>query len=234
MARVPDLASRSLARWKLDREVAERFWRDEQARPMAWDVITISREVGSGGTTVARLVAQELGFRLWDREILEAMAERLKAELRHVERWDEQVPSAIESVMRGALQRTPVTATYKRILKEILTEIAGRGRAVIVGRGGACLLPESLRVRVVAPLEVRVARVAELEKLTEHQARRLVMDTDARRRRFGRIHFKQDLDSPLLYDLVINTERMSLEFAATLVINAVKERKAALEREAEE
>lgn len=232
MTRVPDLAGRSLARWKLDREVAERFWRDEQARPMAWDVVTVSRELGSGGTTVAKLVAQRLGFRLWDREILEAMAERLKAELGHVERWDEQVPSAIESIMRGALQRIPMTATYKRILKEILTEIAARGRAVIVGRGGACLLPESLRVRVVAPLELRIARVAELEKLTEHQARRLVMETDAKRRRFGQIHFRQDIDSPLLYDLVINTERMSLEFAATLVVDAVMERKAALGKEA--
>jgi hypothetical protein len=111
MARRPDLASRSLARWRLDREVAERFWKDERARPMAWDVVTISREIGSGGTTVAKLVAQQLGFRLWDREILETMAERLKAELRHVEGWDEQVPSAIEGIMRGALQRTPVTAT---------------------------------------------------------------------------------------------------------------------------
>jgi len=234
MARRPDLASRSLARWRLDREVAERFWRDERARPMAWDVVTISREIGSGGTTVAKLVAQQLGFRLWDREILETMAERLKAELRHVEGWDEQVPSAIEGIMRGALQRTPVTATYRRILKEILTEIANRGRAVIVGRGGACLLPQSFRVRVVAPLEVRVARVAELEKLTERQARRLVMETDAKRQRFGRIHFGQDLDAPLLYDLVINTERMSLEFAAALVVNAVMQRKTVLENEAQQ
>ncbi|MCX7599630.1 MAG: cytidylate kinase-like family protein [Armatimonadetes bacterium] len=232
MVRIPDLAGRSLARWKVDREVAERFWRDEQARPMAWDVVTISRELGSGGTTVAKLVAQQLGFRLWDREILEAMAGRLKAELGHVEKWDEQVPSAVESIMRGALQRTPMTATYKRILKEILTEIAARGRAVILGRGGACLLPESLRVRVIAPLDLRIARVAELEKITEHQARKLVLETDARRRRFGHVHFRQDLDSPLLYDLVINTQRMSLEFAATLVIDAVMERKAALEKEA--
>ena len=155
------LESGSLARWHLEEQVAERFARDARDAQATWHVIAISREAGSGGATVARLVAQELGFRLYDRELITTLAERLQAEVRHVEAMDEQVPSALENVLRGALERIPSTASYRRILSELLHEIAAKGNVVILGRGSTILLPHALLVRIVAPMDVRIARVAE-------------------------------------------------------------------------
>lgn len=232
MARLSDLATRSLARWHVNQHVAERFWRDEHAQRLVWDVVTISREVGSGGATVAKLVAQQLDFKLWDREILEAMAQRLKSELHQVEKFDEAVPSQIDTILRATMERVPSSATYKRILRELLTEISEPGKVVILGRGAAYVLPQALRVRVVAPIDERVARVSELEGLSERDARKMVQKIDKRRISYGHTHFRVDLDNPLLYDLVISTERTSLEHAAAQVICAVMQRRAALEEKA--
>jgi cytidylate kinase len=224
MARLHHLEARSLARWRLDRQVAERFWQDARARPAASDVITISRELGSGGSTVAKLVARELDLKLYDSEIIEHMAQRLRAELHQVETLDETYSSPIEDIIQGALERLPSSATYKRILSEVIRSIAMKGKVIILGRGGAMLLPHSLRVRVMAPFEVRVARVADLEKLPEREARDRVLQADAQRRAFGRAYFRVDLSDPALYDMVINTERTSLEQAAELIVTAARQR----------
>jgi cytidylate kinase len=227
-----DMVSDSLARWHLEEQVAERFARDERQSEATWHVVAFSREVGSGGATVARLVAQQLGFTLYDREILTSMAERLQADIRHVEAMDEAVPSALDNILRGAMEHIPSTASYRRILAELMHEIAARGRVVILGRGCTILVPHALRVRVVAPMDVRVARVGELEGLTPSRARKLVEDIDRKRRAFFHVHFRRDADDCTSYDLVINTERTSLEHAADLVLCAVQRRRAAVEEAA--
>jgi cytidylate kinase len=219
----------SLARWRLEEQVAERFWRDEREAHATWHVIAMSREVGSGGATVAKLVAQKLGLQLYDREIITAMAERLQAEIQQVEAMDEQVPSALENILRGALQRIPSTASYLRILRELMHEIAAEGRAVILGRGSVLLVPQALRVRIMAPMDVRVARVADLENLSPADARKTVQQIDDKRRDFFRVHFKRDVDDPSIYDMVLNTERTSLEHAADLVVCAVNRRRQSVE-----
>lgn len=224
MARMHHLEARSFARWQVDREVAERFWRDATARPAVYDVITISRELGSGGTTVAKMVARELDLKLYDREIIEHMAARLRAELHQVEQLDEVVTSPVEDIIHGAMERLPSSATYKRILTEVVRGIGDGGHVVILGRGGAVLLPRSLRIRITAPFEVRVARVAELEDLTLREARDVVSRTDNQRAAFYRAHFRVNIADPALYDLVVNTERTSLEHAAALVVTAARQR----------
>ena len=234
MARLHHMEARALARWQVDRRVAERFWRDERRRPVRTDVITISREAGSGGKTIARIVAAELGYTVYDKEIIEQMADLLRADPDQVKRLDERAPSMIVEIVQGALDRTPSSASYLRRLREVVREIAARGKAIIVGRGRACLVPESLRVRVVAPFEVRVARVAELQGISEAEARRRVAESDAARRAFGRRHFRCSLEDPVLYDLVINTERISLEHGAELILLAVEHWQSEAEEQAEE
>jgi cytidylate kinase len=233
VVRLPRLSEQNLTRWEIDGRLAQRFWRDERDRRPRPDLITISREVGSGGSSIARLVAAELGYQLYDREVIEYIAARLRAELRHVQAVDERAPSAVEEILRGALERAPTSATYRRLLAEVMRELAARGRAVIVGRGGVCLLPQALRVRIMTPFEVRVARVAELENLDEATARRRVAELDRQRLAFGRRHFQCDLDAPALYDLVINTARTSLERAAGLIIAAAEQLAAGSPRPAE-
>ncbi len=224
MAGIEHMARRSYRRWQLNQQVAQRFWQDEQAAHVRPDVITVSRQVGSGGATVAKLVAKELGYALYDREVLEFMAEKLRAEARHLQRMEEKLPGWMDEIIHGALARVPSRAGYKRALVEVMHEIAARGKCIILGRAGAVILPQSLRVRIVAPFEVRVARVADLENLDPKKAEKQVAQIDGKRRRWAQRYFGATLEEPELYDLVINTQRTSLEHAAELVIAAVKQR----------
>ena len=225
MARLHHLEARSFARWQVDRQIAERFWRDEASRPIAPDVITISREYGSGGTTVAKIVARELNLKLYDREIIEHMAELLRMGADKLEGLEEGAPRGVAEIIHGALERLPTSATYRRTLSEVVRAVAQQGNVIIVGRGAACILPHSLRVRIIAPFEVRVARVAELEGISEQEARHKVARADSERRAFARTHLRCDLSDPNLYDLIVNTERTSLEHAAELIIAAAEQRK---------
>jgi cytidylate kinase len=79
-------------------------------------------------------------------------------------------------------------------------------------------------------MDVRIARVAELESLTPAAARKMVEQIDAKRRDFFRVHFKRDVDDPASYDLMVNTERTSLKHAAGLVMCAVERRRQSSEQ----
>jgi cytidylate kinase len=113
---------------------------------------------------------------------------------------------------------------YLRCLREVVLTLGHHGDVVIVGRGSSCLLPAqcSLRVRVVAPLELRVKRVVEQEKLPVLEAQARVEKCDADRTQFVQKSFGRDPNSPTNYDLVINTGDITAEAAAEMVLIAMK------------
>ena len=95
---------------------------------------------------------------------------------------------------------------------------------MLLGRGSPFLLPAqcSLRVRVVAPLELRVKRVAEQDKLPVLEAQAWVEKFDADREQFVKRCFSRDANSPMNYDLVINTGDIAAEAAVEMVLIALK------------
>ena len=115
---------------------------------------------------------------------------------------------------------------------QVLRAIRARGRAVIMGRGAHLVLPDALRVRLVAPLDLRVERVAELEDRPVAEAHREVLSVDRQRAQFVRGHFGMDPHDPDFYDLVVNTGGMSLDHAAHLVICALRNRQQAAQEQA--
>ena len=98
---------------------------------------------------------------------------------------------------------------------KIVGVIGEHGRSVIVGRGGNFILPKDrcLRVRIVAPLAVRVKRVCKEFGLSAEDAKRRVIRTESDRRAFVRKYFYADVSDPLNYDMVINTEYLSVSDA---------------------
>src|SRR5271165_533018 len=99
----------------------------------------------------------------------------------------------------------------------------GPGQCIIVGRGAMIALPDdtTLRVRVVASREDRVASIGRERGLDPTEAARYVESTDRERSRFIRLHFRKDLTDPLLYDLVLNASRLSVEECASIVIETL-------------
>lgn len=165
-------------------------------------VLTISRELGSGGREIAMAVADSLGYQVVDKE-------RLLADIRsHGPKWeqwskdlDEHAPSVWEKYdwsFRG----------FVALIQSVLLQYALRDRAVLLGRGANFLMkgiPYSLRVRITAPLESRVNRIMVRESVNENTARWLIEKSD--RERHGFIHsiYGKDWNDPLEYDRLIDT-----------------------------
>lgn len=219
MDQMRSLLERAARRWEVNQELAQSMEQDEIIRCVGCPVITISRQMGSGGASIGRLVANQLNYKYYDRELIEQIAAMTGSDAEHIERHEVEDRSALSSMLLSLLDRRHVQDTvYLRSLLKVLRSIGKEGRAVIIGRGGSCVLHDALRIRFVAPFELRVERTAKVRDMTDDEARRYVLETDHRQRSFLRGFFGCDADNPELYDLVINTEHLSLEHGAELVI----------------
>ncbi len=218
------LIERQIRRSDLDRQLLERCQRDEKAGRTSRPVITISREMGSGGKTIGRMVANELGFAFYDKEIINEIAEAADSSPAHIGHIESGERGALEGMMLNLLDRRHVTDTvYLRSLIKTLRKLAEQGRVVIIGRGGACVLRQAFKVRIIAPFDVRVQRMGDLERVGPKEAEQNVLSYDHQQKRFLRCYFGCAADDQLLYDLVINTQAMALEHAAELIITGARQ-----------
>jgi len=196
-------------------------------------IVTISRELGSGGTEVARLVAEKLGYRLVNRELVDIIAQRLGANPREASELDETAMGGLTSFIDGivrAISGERLTAeSYRYVAAHVLREVARADNAVILGRAGQVVLARhahTLHVHIWAPLANRIERVSRTRGVSEQEARRLIEESDANRRGYVWQVGQVDWSDKALYDLVINTARLSIEAAADVVICAARSRAA--------
>jgi cytidylate kinase len=116
-------------------------------------------------------------------------------------------------------------AVYIKTIGAIISELGQKGNIIILGRGGQMILrevPSALHVLTHAPLELRIERIVERDQLTPEEASKRVHELDSGRSAFHRKFFKVDVDDPLLYDLVIDTSRLSHPVAAEIVALAAR------------
>jgi cytidylate kinase len=182
-------------------------------------VLTLSRELGAGDTGFAPTLAERLGLKVYDRELLEQEAIRLGVPEAELEKIDEQPASLFERFRPGSLYHR-----YFEALGKLMTELATRGNVLLVGRGGSRFLrdhPPAFHVRLVATPEVRVQRVMEHRWLRESAARQLIAQRDDQRRRFYHAYFGADWADPLEYHLTINRWRLG-PLAVDLVATAAE------------
>ena len=113
---------------------------------------------------------------------------------------------------------------YLRHLRQVVIALAHHGNVVMVGRGAQIFLPSKcyLSVRLVAPMDLRVQRVAERKNLSPEQARSMIEQIEADRAAFIYKHFKKNAASPLNYDLTINTGEISLHSASEIILSALQ------------
>jgi len=188
-------------------------------------VITISREAGSGGQLVAKGIAKRLGFDLFHREVIQEMAESAQVNSRLLETLDEKGLSMLEDLISSLVhERHLWPDQYLQHLMKVIATIGRHGRAIIVGRGANFVLPpeKRFRVRIVAPQELRVQNVARDLDIPVDEAKRRVIRTNSDRRAFIRKYFNADISDPINYDLVINTETLSVDAAIGTVCSAIK------------
>ncbi len=187
--------------------------------------ITVSRQLGSWGLPLATGVADALGWRTYDREILAAIAAETRSQEVLLERYDEQAVREFDEYLAPLIiPDDPGHARYVVELAAVIARIARQGRAVLVGRGAHLVLSPAcgLRIRAVGALDARIAEVARLGEVPPAEARRIVSENDQAQRDFIRQTFRREIDDSSGYDLVLNVIDMGLDAALQTVLAAAK------------
>jgi cytidylate kinase len=206
---------------------------------MKRSVVCISHATGSGGNEVGRLVAERLGFRYVDEELVSEAAVRAgvdASEIADEERRKSWLAKVLDELAvgggeawgmgfgpYGAVGTATTSDELRGYIQEAIEETAGQGSAVIVAHAASHALAgrrDVLRVLVTASPETRAGRLAEAEGIDEPGAARAIKDADAGRADYLKRFHGAGQELPTQYDLVLNTDRLSPEQAAALVSEA--------------
>jgi cytidylate kinase len=187
-------------------------------------IVTISHQMGAGGPEIGTALAQRLGYRYVDHELLLDASRRYGLPEGKLSHLDESKPTLFERF-------DTETRHFITVLQTTLLELAELDATVIMGRGGQWLLrgiPHVLRVRVMAPFEQRVRRwirrTAEVTGETPNQrgAVDFVRRDDTEKAGRMRYLYEVDIADPALYDLVVNTEKLRCEAVVDMIARVVQ------------
>ncbi len=215
----------SFVRWLFGRGDQERTPREVSGAVSRFQNIGISREAGAGAGIIARMVGKRLGWKVYDEELVEAIAHRMEVSLDEVRTLDELAPSVVQDWLLPLREEyyAPQEA-YLDHLAKLIEAIGRAGESILVGRGANYMLPRdsTLTVRIVAPPKVRAIRLAERMGVSVRTARRAARDLDRRRLHFDRTMFRANSSDPHNFDLVLDSESLGLEVAAEILFRAVE------------
>jgi cytidylate kinase len=172
--------------------------------------LAISRQSGSGGSEIAQLVGQRLGWPVFDKNLLDILAERFHESRRILDLVDETQNNWVFDVLGTWMDHrlVPHQKFVSQLRRIIVAAAAEYPHAVFVGRAAQFILPreEVIAVRIVAPVEYRVERIVQQRGIKQVDAKRFIQETDADRREFVKHFFLHDIDDSRIYDLVIDAQ----------------------------
>jgi cytidylate kinase len=182
--------------------------------------LTVNREFGSGGGRIAQTIAQWLGWKLLDRDIIDAIAYAAHVDKNVVRHYDEHVDSWLRRINQQAMRSAALAAGLElgddsvfdaeemvKISQKIIEKAYADGNCVIVGRGAQCVLqhkPDVYHAFVYAPLRERILRLrARLEKGANIEQR--IRTVDEERAKYLQQYFGKSWCNMHLYDLMISS-----------------------------
>jgi len=237
MSDIHQIVSRQINRWNLDRKVLKERLEKEEASPATHPaqlkpVVTLSRQRGCRGRELAKLLAHELNYGLFDREIIEYISHHIGVRSEFVEALEERDRSELELWVEGLLKNRIVDHDdYIRALSEVVKTASLQGGLVILGRGANYMLSEtsSYRVRLVAPDALRVRNLVETEGMPEHQGMEEIWRADLEREQFIMRYFQKNINLPEDYDLIINLAGHTMNGVVKIILSAMRARGWAME-----
>lgn len=199
-------------------------------------VITISRQFGAGGITLGKMIAEKLGYSFADTEIIKMVAEMANVSTDFVETVEKEAGGKFSKLINRLVSRP----LLERVLKDergyideeiyldylvlIIAQMADEGNVVIIGRGSQYILndhPDAYHFLLINEFENRVAFMQELYKLSQTRAAQVVRSEDKRRLNLYRKLHKTDYDTPSLYHMVLNMNKIRLEKAMDQICSLV-------------
>ena len=204
-------------------------------------VITLSRQFESGGDEVARLLCEKLGYQYFDKNMMVQVGHEMGLSAGVIQSAVDFKPVAKGLLERwfGSAQRMtggdPSSWTFSgrgdalqdltiANLMDIINAGYKKGNVVIVGRGGMAALqnkPDVLHVRIQAPLALRVKRLQERENMTPELVQKTIRERDLSDVDWIKRFFGLDSHEPSLFDLIINTAKITPANAADLIVKAL-------------
>ena len=215
-------------------------------------VITISRQFGSGGEEIAHKVAETLGYNYVDKELIATVTQEAQTEESEVSRFDEQGRHPIIHFLQKYLiggnhvilawptyywsdeleerlvregKTSPSSASSPKLFESAIKKLGERGNVVIVGRGAEIVLGgrlDVLPVRIMAPLEYRLQRFMQKQRLEHGDALKFIKQTDKQRSRYIKQNYGVNWDKPELYQLILDTSKITEEAAANIICEAAR------------
>jgi cytidylate kinase len=182
-------------------------------------IVAVSETAGSLGIEIGRNLAESLGWDFADREILAKAADRYGETVTDLRHSVEEKPTLWERF-------SDTQHRYKAYVEAIMLEMAARDNVVLAGRSSTIVLrqvPHVVRVRTTAPERVRAQRLEHQLGLTPKAALDYVRHSDRERAARVRFLYQVDVDDPLLYDLMVNTERLTVEKGAALIRDTLRD-----------
>jgi len=178
--------------------------------------ITISELLGTNGEKIARKVAEELKYTFYGtQELFEAAA--AMGSLSNANKSDETVPGLLERLFSDKPK------IYLDRLQSVIYELAKKGNALFFGRGGKFLLYSfdcAFHILVIGSTEKRIRRVMEEKQAGREVAEKMISHSDHDKRAFIRFAYDEDMFNPRLYDLVLNTDKLSIDSAVKMILDA--------------
>lgn len=217
---IESLVSQQVEVWELRRRSLAR----RQTRRRQGPCVTVSREFGTLGAAIAREVANRLGFEFYNTELITHIAKTKKVREALLESVDERGRDMISEWIAEQFGTQETVSTFLQHLRGVIMTIAHHGKAVLVGRGAQFMLSPSstLRVRLFARVEDRVASVMERHGVSKEEARDMVLESDRTRAEFYKRYFGKRWDDPGHYDLLINTAHVDFQGAIDLIVTGAK------------
>ena len=199
---------------------------------MGMQVVTIAMTTGARAEQVGRLVADHLGFRYVNDEIIDQAAAHAgvsRQEVAEVERSQSMISRIISAMGSATLteygnlvtpQEIDASPSYRKLIQEVVREVAATGNVVILAHGASILLTGVqgvLRVLVTASPATRAGRLVTESGQDQRQAMREVQRTDRERRAYFKRFYDLDEELPTHYDLVVNTDVLLPDAAARVI-----------------
>ena len=190
--------------------------------------ICISRKTGAGALEIAEILSEKLGIRMFDKGIIEYIAD--KADLRHktVNYFDECYPGRVNELIKFLFGEKSFTeGDYIKLLFSSVLSLSSSGSCVLVGRGAHLILPRDkvLAVRIISSDEFRVKRIVKSLKISEKDALVEIERNDKKQKDFFKKVFEKKEVTPYEFDMVINCDyALNYDSVAEIIASAFKEK----------
>lgn len=195
---------------------------------MSKRIITISREFGSGGRYIGKCVAEKLGFKFYDKEIIEKLADETGLAKEFIEKNGEYAPSkSIFSYAFVARDQfgSSMSDYLHRAQVKIIKEIADEEPCVIVGRGADYILkerPDLINIFIHGNMPQKLQRITELYSLTEAEAKKRIKETDKKRSVNYNYYTEREWGNLKNYTMALNSSELGLDKCVDIICNTVK------------